>query len=596
MAKAIVWFCWGEKFIHEAAGSARSTAGIEADRILITDAAGAASAKRLGDFTSVIQTDLVFTNNLEKSRLIDFLPDGYDTYLFLDTDTRVVGDVSLGFAKAEQHGIAVAPAPNYNLAEFFNFSRIMEQLGEEPADQIMYNTGVIFFKLTPAARRVFERWRDLCATAGVTNQFPRDQPFFNLALEQLGVLPYVLSPLYNYRSLGEFAVGNIRLWHSHFPVPSDLNTFKTAWPARRLVDGMLLRSDEDAARTRHRPPQGMLQLSLAQLNGRLTAAQARKIAAQAVAMAHDHGSSSANSYVLSEIGTQGSADMDEAYFTEAMHYHLGLLHAHAADPEEMARHLRLSNTMPTAEDDQLYSDHVNMSHVIRARQLAAIKRGLPPILIACMPRSASATLTYSVADALDIPVVHVSAGKFPEQYLAWFWLNTFLEGGAITQDHFGASAFNLRVLEERGVREVFILVRDPRPAARSWVHFLAQGRYGSEPLEQQIVNECVGNFVPWLQGWIDCAKNKALPFRIHWLTYREVCQDLPAILRKISSILGVDHPAFAAFAEHQKLKEVRVHFVSGNDQAWQSEVSAPTRDLLWQACTNDIRGMLDLKS
>ena len=199
MKRAIVWFCWGERFIGEAMDSARSAMAIEADRILITDAEGATYAGGNPAFTSIIQTRLIHVNNLDKSRLIDLLPDGYDTFLFLDTDTKIVGDVSLGFEKAEQHGIAMAPAPNYNLPEFFDFARIMRELGVEPAGQMMYNTGVVFFRLTTAVRQALERWRDLCATVGAKHDFPRDQPFLTLALEQCGVTPYVLSPLYNYR-------------------------------------------------------------------------------------------------------------------------------------------------------------------------------------------------------------------------------------------------------------------------------------------------------------------------------------------------------------------------------------------------------------
>jgi hypothetical protein len=118
MKRAIVWFCWGERFISEAIDSARSAAAIEADRVLITDAEGATYAKGNPAFTSIIHTRLIHANNLDKSRLIDLLPVGYDTFLFLDTDTKIVGDVSLGFEKAEQHGIAMAPAPNYNLRDF----------------------------------------------------------------------------------------------------------------------------------------------------------------------------------------------------------------------------------------------------------------------------------------------------------------------------------------------------------------------------------------------------------------------------------------------------------------------------------------------
>jgi hypothetical protein len=596
MKRAIIWFSWGERFIDEAIDSARRAAAIEADRVLITDAEGETYADGNAAFTSIVRTQLVHSNNLEKSRLIDLLPDGHDTFLYLDTDAKIVGDVSLGFAKAEQHGIAMAPAPNYNLTEFFNFARIMRELGVEPADQFMYNSGVIFFHLTAAVRQVLERWRDLCATVGAKNDFPRDQPFLNLALEQCGVTPYVLSPLYNYRSLGEYAVGNIRIWHTHFAPPPDLNEFENAWPARRFIDGMRFDAGEDRSEADRRRPQAMSELSLSHFKGQLSPGAARRIATEAVAIERGRGSRQANDFVLNHIGVRGSLDNDQGYFTEALHYHLGLLYAHAADPVEMAQQLRQSHTMPTGESDLLFSDQVNLSHVLRDRQLAAVRRGLPPILIACMPRSASATLTYTLARALDIPVLHISAGSFPNHFLVPSWLNMFLEGGAITQDHFAANDFNLGVLQGRGPRDIFVLIRDPRAAARSQVHHLARGRDGdAEPLARRIERQCSENFIPWLQAWIDCANNKKLPFRIHWLTYGEVCRDPGAILRKIAGVLGADNKTIGAFATTHSLQEERMHFVDGHDDAWRRELGSSSRDLLWQACTAQMKAMLDLK-
>jgi hypothetical protein len=595
MKRAIVWFSWGERFIDEAIDSARSAAAIEADRVLITDAEGAKYTKNNPAFTSIVQTRLIHADNLEKSRLIDLLPNGYDTFLYLDTDAKIIGDVSLGFAKAEQHGIALAPAPNYNLAEFFNFARIMRELGVEPADQIMYNSGVIFFHLTAAVHQVLERWRDLCATVGAASDFPRDQPFLNLALEQCGVTPYVLSPLYNYRGLGEYAVGNIRIWHSHFAPPADLNDFANAWPARRFIDGMRVDAGEDRSEADRRRPQAMSELSLSRFKGQLSPGAARQIATEAVAIERGRGSRHANDFVLNHIGVRGSLDNDQSYFTEALHYHLGLLHAHAADPVEMAQRLRQSRTMPTGESDLLFSDQVNFSHVLRDRQLAAMKRGLPPILIACMPRSASATLTYTLARALDIPVLQISAGSFPNRFLVPSWLNMFLEGGAITQDHFAANDFNLGVLQGRDPRDIFVLIRDPRAAARSQVHHLARGcDGGGEPLARRIERQCIENFLPWLQAWIDCANNKKLPFRIHWITYGEVCRDPGAVLRKIAGVLGADNKAIAAFVRAHALREERMHFVDGHDDAWRREVDSSSRDLLWQACTAEMKAMLDL--
>ena len=417
-----------------------------------------------------------------------------------------------------------------------------------------------------------------------------------MALEQCGVTPYVLSPLYNYRGLGEYAVGNIRIWHSHFPPPPGLNDFEHAWPARRFIDGMRLDAGEARPEADRRQPQAMSELSLSHLKGQLSPRSARKIATEALAILRGRGSRVANDFVLNQIGIRGSLDNGDSYFSEAMHYHLGLLHAHAGNPTEMAPHLTQSHTMPTGESDLLFSDHVNLSYVLRERQLAAVRRGMPPILIACMPRSASATLTYTLARAVDIPVMHISAGAFPDRYLVPSWLDMFLEGGAITQDHFAASDFNLGVLQGRGPRDIFVLIRDPRAAARSQAHHLARGRdSGGEPLARRIERQCIENLIPWLQGWIDCANDEKLPFRIHWLTYREACRDPGAILRKIADVLGADNKTIAAFAYAHSLQEKRMHFVDGHDDAWRREVGSSSRDLLWQACTSEMKSMLDLK-
>jgi hypothetical protein len=225
-----------------------------------------------------------------------------------------------------------------------------------------------------------------------------------------------------------------------------------------------------------------------------------------------------------------------------------------------------------------------------------------------IPRSASATLTHTLARAIGAPVVHTSVGRFPDYFLVPSWLDMVMEGGAITQDHFSASDFNVGVLSGRRLRNVFVLIRDPRAAARSQVHFLARegndtgalgqlsvGRGRIPWLQLRIERECIDNFVPWLQGWINLAKQTDLPFRVHFLTYREVCEDLAAAICKIATILQGHHPAMSAYATCRTVEEVRMHFVSGNDQAWRAEVDDETRERLWAACTSDMKSLLELE-
>ena len=232
----------GNPYVLEAAASAKTTARFGFDRILLADQS---SVELLGvlanEFTSIQIIDIQVGNTREKSRLLELIPAGYETYLYLDCDTLVFDDLSLGFDKAGQHGIALVPAPNYNMCTVRHPSNacsgamIMQRLGMRSLDQMVYNSGVIFFDLqVPSARRVFERWRQLCDLVDLSIAWPDDQILLSIAMKQLAFAPYTLTPLYNYRAKGELAIGKVRIWHSHRPPPPNLNDLEAAWPARRF--------------------------------------------------------------------------------------------------------------------------------------------------------------------------------------------------------------------------------------------------------------------------------------------------------------------------------------------------------------------------
>jgi hypothetical protein len=246
-----------------------------------------------------------------------------------------------------------------------------------------------------------------------------------------------------------------------------------------------------------RMPQGVMRLMMPEFEETFTPEAKQKIAHHALQLKSEKGDRSAYNYLIEKIGLDTSWGRDESDFNEAFNYVLALLYAYSGQPEKMAEHARLSKTMPSPDDDQLFSDHVNCSHVAREHQQRAISRGIGPVLIACQPRSASATLTHSLGRLFDIPVPHLSIGDFPNYYLAPSWLDMFLEGGAISQDHFGATEFNVGVLSSRGPRDLFVLVRDPRAAAASLVHYRSRQAWPiEEPFETIMERLCVERFIP----------------------------------------------------------------------------------------------------
>lgn len=163
--------------------------------------------------------------------LWDHIPPEFDTYLYLDVDTRILGDISLGFEKAEQCGMALAQAAHYSLEHFRAYSEVMIAEGVEPKGQLIYGAGVIFFARTPHVEKVMREYRRLCAQYSDTPEARwGDQPHLSLAMELHKLNPYTLSTGFNHRAFGEWISGEIRVWHSYKPVPDNVNELDPVFP------------------------------------------------------------------------------------------------------------------------------------------------------------------------------------------------------------------------------------------------------------------------------------------------------------------------------------------------------------------------------
>ena len=232
------------------------------------------------------------------------------------------------------------------------------------------------------------------------------------------------------------------------------------------------------------------------------------------------GNRAGNQAIIDKIGLDARLVQGEGYWGEALDYHLGLLYAHIGEPEKAADHFDRSRTLPSDGGDQVFAGHQRDSLELRRHQDLARQRGIPSPLIAAMPRSASASLTQTLATMLDAPLMRVSCGQLPSFYLVPRWLNSFSPGGAVLHDHFGAVPFNLKTLREGGVRRVFVRVRDPRPAAASTIN-LSNRKFGIPDdidHESQVIQLCEQAFIPWVATWLAAAADPATGMKIHWLT------------------------------------------------------------------------------
>jgi hypothetical protein len=235
--RAVLFIAWGTPYVAAVQQCIDESQLPDHQVVVMTDMESDTSS--LAPSVRVIRHPFAFPGKERKLEALVALPDEFETVLFLDTDTRVLDDISLGFDQAERHGMALAPAPHYSLADFRTFRVAMEMEGLEPRGQLVYNTGVIFFAADrPEVRALFALAMDLIRKHGRTAW--GDQPYVSLAMELLGFNPYTLTPSFNYRGFGELLSGSIRIWHSNSPMPPDANVVDPGY-LRRYEDGRLIR-------------------------------------------------------------------------------------------------------------------------------------------------------------------------------------------------------------------------------------------------------------------------------------------------------------------------------------------------------------------
>jgi hypothetical protein len=144
----------------------------------------------------------------------------FDSTLFLDADTVLLGDLSHAWWQAERFGLAccVGQCP------------WLRRYGNQWGDAVEYNTGVLFF--TGKASPVMDLWErfgnDPWSSRFLQGNTPcgldyDDQGAFGRAVQEAGYNPYVLPPNYNFMPGWQTRFFTpMKVWHSTYEVPDGL--------------------------------------------------------------------------------------------------------------------------------------------------------------------------------------------------------------------------------------------------------------------------------------------------------------------------------------------------------------------------------------
>jgi hypothetical protein len=154
---------------------------------------------------------------LEKAEWM--LSSPFETTLYLDADTVIVGNLDQAFDTAEMHGLAccICECP------------WMRRYGIR-GDLLEYNTGVLFFTNAYIVTKVFKRWRGLASEPPASNCLDvdgtrltgpcDDQYGFARAVHEVGMHPFILPLNYNYRPRFQRTFfAPLKIWHSPTDVP-----------------------------------------------------------------------------------------------------------------------------------------------------------------------------------------------------------------------------------------------------------------------------------------------------------------------------------------------------------------------------------------
>ncbi|MBC6416199.1 MAG: hypothetical protein GDA47_00010 [Rhodospirillales bacterium] len=228
------------------------------------------------------------------------------------------------------------------------------------------------------------------------------------------------------------------------------------------------------------------------------------------------------------------------------------------------------------------------------RRNAAMLAGVPPMLIATLPKSASESIWNRLAEGLRLPQSHISIGLFPDCCILGPRASGFGQGGVISKEHVAASAHNLEMLRLGGIRRVLVHLRDPRQAAVSWAHFvktdvamrllapiwrkivppasvLAQG--GGGDLEA-VIDWSLEHYLPlqidWVTSWVDAEAAAGGP-EILFLDFEGFKRDPDDYL---AQVLRFFRMAPEAFSEDKSAAAEVVHLRRGETDEWRRALSA----------------------
>ncbi len=241
------------------------------------------------------------------------------------------------------------------------------------------------------------------------------------------------------------------------------------------------------------------------------------------------------------------------------------------------------------------------------RRQSAAFTGLPPMIINTLPKSASESIWNQLAEGLGLAQAHVSLGLFPDCCVLGTRAAALGQGGLITKEHIPATAHNLRMLTQAGVKRMVFHQRDPRQATLSWAHFvrddvsmrlmaplwrrivppaavLKQGELGP------VVDWAIENYLPLLTdfvtGWTVVERERTQGMEVLFMDFETFRRTPEVYMETVLAFHRIDPQRF----RRQEAAEAEVvHLRKGQIEEWREVFTPDQAARAWETLPPALR-------
>jgi hypothetical protein len=313
--------------------------------------------------------------------------------------------------------------------------------------------------------------------------------------------------------------------------------------------------------------------------------------------------------ILNASGVSQAFPLPDDYIKNISAYYMACFCCRICDLSKASEYAESFNSYASIDGtDMLPFDILHVSTMARYEQIHAIRQNKSGAMIISLPKAASAFLSQSVSEVIEVPILRSSIGEGLNSVVHTRWSNQIAEGGAITHEHYRPISENVDALSAASVKDLWVLIRDPREAAHSLngmvVHFkntMYATEYSDADKNDIREEEFVRNYAKlsrWAHEWVELSERDDLPYKIHFLSYDEVTMNLPDVFERIFGeyVNAEVLERLTTFQNNWRSRTIeRRNFRSGRRKEWEAAYKESSIRRANESISDRVRTLLNLQ-